>query len=173
MSLRATRFGAGRNGGQIEYGGDLPAPVTSYASAAPTTPMQSGLQVPATTVVNKSAVVQRFERRGGHRFFYSHGAVPMPPALPRPGVGVGGVESSLFQPYNVNLFDWMINASWFEAGYNGHNLGLSTRVSQLETNNTGGPGKSRSTARPLLTRVQTVERARVLVRTYQTRSAKS
>lgn len=173
MSTRSSVFGGGRPGGVIEYRGDLPAPDSTYASALPATPLASRLTVPATTNRTGSAVVDRRVRRGGHHFFYSHGAVPMPNALPGQGAAqIGGVNSSAFQPYNVALMDWQINTSWYESGYP-RNLGLSTRVPQLQTNVTGAPGKSRQQPRPLFTRVQTVERARVVVRTYQTQGAKS
>src|SRR5512147_1892368 len=118
MSFRSTLFGSGAPGGNVEYRGDLTAPITTYASAVPGMPMTSRLYVPATRNITNSAVVTRAPRRGGMRSFYSHGAVPMPNALPRPGAtGVGNVQSSAFQPYNVQLMDWQINPSWHEAGY--------------------------------------------------------
>lgn len=172
MSLRATKFGTGAPGGQIEYHGDLTPPVSSYAASAAKSPLISTLLVPASTVVSGAAVVNRQPRRGGHRFFYSHGAVPMPPALPGSGPGIGGVFSSLFQRFNIQLMDWQINTSWYESGYP-RNLAWSTRVPQLQTNVTGGPGKSQQTQRPLFTRVQTVPRATVRVRSYPTKAAKS
>lgn len=168
MSLRATKFGVGAPGGAVDYRGDLPAPVTTYAGAYRDA-ATSHLRVPASTVVSGSAVVMRAPRRNGHAFFYSHGGVPMALPLARPGVGAGGVESSQFQRTNVQLMDWQINSSWHEAGYP-RNLGLSTRVPQPTTNQTGGPGRSQMVQRPLFTRVQSVPRARVLVRAYPTRS---
>jgi len=166
-------FGGGANGGEVEYRGDLTPPVASYASAAPYSPMTSRLYTPASENVTNSAVVARMPRRGGHVFFYSHGAVRMPNALPGNGAtGPGGVNSSAFQPDNVQLMDWQINRAWAEAG-RPRNLGLSTRVPQLRTNQTGGPGKSSSVQRPLFTRVQVVPRTRAVVRTYGTRSAQS
>lgn len=171
MSRRASIFGTGTPGGAVEYRGDLTPPNTSYASALPHQPLTSRLYNPSTTATTRSAVVVRAPRRGGMRSFYSHGAVPMPNALPHPGAsGVGNVESSAFQPYNIQLMDWQINPSWYEAGYP-RNLALSTRVPQLQTNVTGGPGRSSSDQRPLFTRVQTVRRATVSVRSYPTRSA--
>lgn len=173
MSNRATIFGTGTPGGSVEYHGDITPPVTSYASSLPRTPLATRLNNPSSTNVTGSAVVARQPRRGGHMFFYSHGAVVMPNALPHPGAGgVGGVESSAFQPYNIQLMDWQINRSWYEAGYP-RNLGLSTRVPQLQTNVTGGPGRSRSVQRPLFTQVQTVPRASVRVRSYPTKGTRS
>lgn len=172
MSRRASMFGTGSSGGVVEYKGDLTPPNTSYASALPNQPLASRLYNPASTAWTRSAVVTRAPRRGGMRSFYSHGAVTMPEALPMPGAGgVGGVRSSAFQTQNVQLMDWQINPSWGEAG-RPRNLGYSTRVPQLQTNVTGGPGRSSSDQRPLFTRVQTVSRAQVSVRSYPTRSAR-
>lgn len=168
MSIRSSRMSGGRQGGTVEYFGDLVPPVTSYAGAYRDS-ITSSLVVPSSTNVTGSAVVARAPRRNGHAFFYSHGGVPMDMPLARPGVGAGGVESSRFQPINVQLMDWQINASWHEAGYP-RNLGLATRVPQPMTNRTGGPGRSEMGQRPLFTRVQNVPRARVLVRSYPTRS---
>lgn len=171
MSRRANMFGAGQPGGTVEYRGDLTPPVTSYASTLPATPLASRLSVPSTTAATRSAVVVRAPRRNGNNFFYSHGAVQMPEALPAPGArGVGAVASSAFQRDNVQLMDWQINASWGAAG-RPRNLGYSTRVPQLQTNVTGGPGKSSSTQRPLFTRVQTVQRAQAKVGRFKTRSS--
>jgi hypothetical protein len=172
MSRRATIFGAGSPGGTIDYRGDVTPPVTSYASAADRTPMLARLGLTSSTIRTRSSVVNRMDRRGGMRFFYVHGGIDMPNALPHPGPGVGGVNSSAFQPTLVQLMDWQINPRWFEAGYP-RNLGLSTRVPQLQTNITGGPGRSRQTQRPLFTKVQQVQRARGVVRTYPTRAASS
>lgn len=171
MSIRASRLMPGGNGGVVEYEGDLTPPVTTYASAAPKTPMSSRMFVPGTTALTGAPVVFRGQRRGGHRFFYSHGAVPMPPALPGPS-GVGQVRVSLFQRFNMLLADWMINAAWREAGVP-QNLGWSSKTPQLETNVTGGPGSSRQTTRPLFPKVQQVPRARARVGTYPTRGSRA
>jgi hypothetical protein len=126
---------------------------------------------PASTNRTRSAVVDRSPRRGDIAYFYVHGAVTQPNALPGQGAtGPGGVNSSGFQNQLVQLMDWQINRGWYEAGFP-RNLGLSTRVPQLQTNVTGGPGMSSSTQRPLFTKVQKVRRAGVKVNTYQTRSA--
>lgn len=165
-------FGGGAPGTPVEYRGDVKPPVESYASALRYTPLTSRLYNPQTTNRSSSAVVDRHPRRGGMLSFYVTGAVRMPDALPYPGAdGVGEVNRSAFQPYLAQLTDWHINRAWAEAG-RPRNLGLSTRVPQLETNVTGGPGRSSQDQRPLFTRVQTVERARVTVRSYPTRSAR-
>jgi hypothetical protein len=163
-------FGRGGTGGRVEYRGDVVAPVTSYASALPSSPLTSRQYNPASTNRTGSAVVDRKPRRGGHMFFYSHGAVPMPTPIREEQNSQGLVPISKFQRFNVALMDWQKNLSWYESGYP-RNLGLSTRVPQLETNQTGGPGRSSMDQRPLFTRVQTVQRSRVIVQTYRTRPA--
>lgn len=166
MSIRANLFGGGKPGGDIDYRGDVVAPVRSYAQAGASTPLISHLSTPPSTNRTRSAVVSRRERRGDIRYFYSHGAVTM--RAPLVATGPGTTPVSLFQQQNVQLMDWQINASWRETGYP-RNLGWSTRVAQLETNTTGGPGQSQQTAKPHPTRVQQVPRSRVIVRTYPTR----
>jgi len=173
MSRRASMFGGGSVGGAVEYRGDLPAPVTTYASTLPKTPLMSMSRIPQTPVRAGAPFVDRHPRRGGHTFFYSHGGVRMQNALPYQGAaGIGSVNSSEFQSYNVQLMDWQINRTWHESGYP-RNLAYSTRVPQLETNQTGGPGRSQQTQRFLYNRVQSVQRARVQVRTYATRGSRS
>ena len=164
-------FGRGGLGGRVEYKGDLVAPVTSYASALPNSPLTSRRYNPPSTNRTRAAVVARAPRRGGHMFFYSHGAVPMPTPIDERGPGSQGtVPISQFQRYNVALMDWQKNLTWYESGYP-RNLGLSTRVPQLQTNVTGGPGRSGMDQRPLFTKVQQVSRARVKVQAYQTTPA--
>lgn len=168
MSLRASKFGSGGVGGQVEYPGDLTPPTRSYAASAPSTPLMSRLFNPPSINRTRSAVVNRQERRGGMQYFYSHGAIPMPVPAATRATGPGQVPSSAFQRMNNALVMWDINPAWGEAGYP-QNQGWSTRVPQLETNITGGPGTSQQTARPEYTRVQAVPRSRVTVRTYPTR----
>lgn len=171
MTSRATIFGTGAPGGAVEYRGDLPAPNQTYAGVLDNTPLISRLRQVASTAWTRSAIVNRAPRRGGIRSFYVHGGVVMPNGLPNPGPESGNVNISAFQRVLVQLMDWQINPSWFEAGYP-RNLGFSTRVSQLETNQTGGPGKSSSDQRPLFTKVQTVPRARAVTPRFGTRSAR-
>lgn len=172
MSRRASIFGTGAPGGAVEYRGDLTPPVASYASSAAASPMFSRLRIPSSLATIGSMVVNRTPRNVGIRSFYVHGAVDMVQAMPYPAsAGVGGVTSSAFQRKLVQLMDWQINPGWAEAG-RPRNLGLSTRVPQLQTNVTGGPGRSSQDQRPLFNRVQTVQRANVVVKAYPTRGAR-
>jgi hypothetical protein len=174
MSYRATPFSTGRPGGVIEYRGDLEPPVTSYASATTQSPLTSRQRIPAASAWSGSAIVTRGLRRGGRgkgtEYFYSHGGYRMPVRVPTPGSS--GVPSTRFQQVNVQLFDWVIVPSLYEAGYP-RNLGLSSKVPQPNTNVTGGPGKSAMDQRPLFTKVQTVARAKAIVQAYATRGTKS
>jgi len=163
---------SGRYAGLVSYQGDLVPPVTSYASAAPYTPMVSVNYTPPTTAWTQSAVVNRVPRRGGLRYFYSHGAIRMPAwRVPYPGGADGRVNSSAFQPDLVQLDTWSQHDRWFEAGYP-RNLGYSFRVPQLKTQVTGGQGPGRMAQRPLFPRVQRVPRYSTTAPTYATRSAK-
>lgn len=170
MVQRTTLRGNAMPGGKIEYRGDLPAPVTTYAASLSDSTVASNLQVPASTNRTWAPVVNRVPRRK-IRAFYVHGAEIQPNALPYPGAsGVGSVESSKFQKQLVILTDWHINPAWYEAGYP-RNLGLSTRVPQLQTQVTGGGGPGKMAQRPLFTRVQTVGRATATVKTFPTKAA--
>ena len=172
MVYRTTRLGNGMPGGAIEYRGDLPAPVTTYAASLSDSNLAANLMVPAATNRTWAPVVCRVPRNR-IKAFYVHGAETQPNALPYPGAaGVGEVNRSAFQDQLVLLTDWHINPGWYEAGYP-RNLGLSTRVPQLVTQVTGGSGPGRSQPRPLFTRVQTVGRASATVKTYPTKGAKS
>lgn len=157
----------GRHAGLVSYEGDLPSPVTTYASAAPYTPMVSVNVTPPSTAFTRSAVVHRIPRRRGIRYFYGHGSTPMP----SPGVRASNrVESSMFQPIQTKLVNWTQNDAWFEGGYP-RNLGYSFRTPQLQTQTTGGPGPGMMAARPLFPRVQKVRRYSTYAPTYNTRSA--
>lgn len=157
--------------GNVSWEGDLPAPVTTYASAQANLPMRTRLLVPPSTNRSGAPVVNRVPRRNGQKFFYSHGGIEMPSRLvPRPGAG--GVFSSAFQTMLIQLHDWMINGAWFAAGYP-RNLGYSWRNGQIDTNATGGPGKGQMQQTPVFTRIQTVRRATVNPPRYNTKAAKS
>lgn len=166
MSVRASIFGTGAPGGNVDYRGDVPAPVTSYASAAANTPLIARLNVPPSTNKTKSAVVSRHDTRGDIRFFYSHGAVTM--RAPLAAIGPGTTPISQVQQRNIQLMDWQINGSWAQTGYP-RNFGWSTRVPQLTTNVTGGPGPADMNVKPHYARVQAVPRSRVIVRSYPTK----
>jgi len=164
---------AGRYANLVSYEGDIAPPITGYASTAPYTPMVSRLTVPATSAWTRSSVVNRVPRRGGLRYFYSHGGTDMPAVrVPYPGGADGRVHSSMFQRTLVTLHDWSQHNRWFEAGYP-RNLGWSFRVSQLKTQRTGGSGPGAMAQRPLFPRVQRVPRYTSVAPSYVTRSAKT
>lgn len=161
---------SGRYAGLVSYEGDLPAPVTSYASNQRTSPVTSVNITPATTAWTQSSVVNRIPRRDGIRYSYGYGTTKMP--VPYPSGGNRGVNSSEFQPRNGQLVAYSQNDAWYAAGYPS-NLGLTFRVPQLKTQVTGGSGPGWMAARPLFTRVQTVRRYSTYAPTYKTKSAPS
>ncbi len=154
--------------GQITWEGDLVPPVTSYSASLRASPMMTSLQVPASTNRYRSAVVDRHRRLTGLRFWYAHGAVWMSNTNPRPASN--GVQSTAFQRFWVNLFDWTQNLSWYSAGYP-RNTGLTFRMPQPETNKTGGPSDGRMQPAPVFTRVQRVPRYSAVPRSYPTTSS--
>lgn len=170
MSFRMRMSGgvgipSGQYAGLLSYEGDIPAPVTTYASAAPYTPLVSANVTPATTAWTRAAVVMRVPRRRGLRYFYNYGSTPMP----APGCRASNrVESSLFQPIKTQLVDWTQNDAWFEGGYP-RNLGFTFRVPQLKTQVTGGAGPGAMAQRPLFPRVQRVPRYSTYIPQYPTR----
>jgi hypothetical protein len=167
---KLTPAGGPPNAGEITYRGDLPAPVTTYASAQANLPMRTRLTVPAGTNRTGAPVVNRVPRRNGLRYFYSHGGIRMPfGGVPRPGAG--GVTSSAFQQILVQLHDWVTNRNWYEGGYP-QNLGLSFRAQQLVTKATGGPTSAAMETKPVFAKVQTVRRYSVTPPRYPTRSAR-
>lgn len=161
---------AGRYAGLVAYEGDIPAPVTSYASAARYTPLVSVNVVPGSSAWTKSAVVNRVPRRNGLRYFYSHGGTDMPIGIPYPGGADGRVSSSSFQRTLVTLHDWSQNDAWYICYP--RNLGWSFRTPQLKTQVTGSAAPGTMAQRPLFPRVQRVPRASVVPPSYQTRSAR-
>lgn len=160
----------GKRAGLVSYEGDLPSPVTSYASNQRTSPVTSVNIVPATNAWTASSVVNRIPRRKGLRYSYGYGTVDMP--APYPSGGNRGVNSSSFQRYNSQLTAYSQNDAWFEAGYPS-NLGLTFKVPQLQTQKTGGSGPGQMASRPLFTRVQRVRRYTTLTPQYKTQAAKS
>lgn len=154
---------------KIVWEGDLPAPITTYASSQRNSPLFSQNQVQRSSNRTGSMVVNRRPRRNGLRYWYSHGGIVMPaPQVPTPGAG--GVRQSVYQNILVQLHDWSQNLALFAAGYP-RNLGYSTRVPQLVTKASGGPTDATMDARPLFPRVQRVRRYSVTTPTYNTRSA--
>jgi hypothetical protein len=149
---------------------DQPPPITTYASGVQNNSLLSQNHVPATSNRTNSAVVNRRPRRNGLRYFYGHGGLVMP-FRAIPSVGTGGVQNSFYQTILVQLHDWSQNLSWFAAGYP-RNLGYSTRVSQLNTNVTGGSTNAAMNQRPLFPKVQRVPRYSVRPNVYQTKSSK-
>ncbi len=154
------------------YHAELDPPATSYTHA--TSPVHSTDVVPGLGHAYEAPVVDARFHREGIDYAYSHGSRGTPVAQ-RTTVP----ESSKYQPSNVNLFDYVINRGWYicypaaSVMLGGmRNQGLSERVPQLVTRNTGGPGtdRTRMTSKPFYTKVQNVPRYSTLPQNYDTTS---
>lgn len=157
------------------YHATLEPPATSYVDTD--TPLKS--QQPALAsrpTQNASLVDSRFHREG-LVYSYSHGSRPS--GIPQQAQAP---QTSKYQPTNTNLFDYVTNLGWYicypaaSVMLGGlHNLGLSERVPQLVTRNTGGPGtdRTRMLGKPQYTKVQNVPRYSTLPQNYNTTSANS
>ena len=109
---------------------------------------------------------------GGHRME----SMPIPQMYNSP-------PSSKYQEWFAGpIVNYVINLFLYRAGYpaatvmNGgrHNLALSTRVDQLVTRTSGGPGKAQmTTSQRRFNRVQQVPRYSTMPRSYPTQSAES
>jgi hypothetical protein len=154
--------------------GEMPMPATSYATSA--TALQS-LEIVPSIAENSAnaAVVNRANRRNGMMASagYDERELDVPQMYNSP-------YSSKFQSYQIGpIFNWFINQCLYRAGYpaatvmNGgrHNLALSTRVDQLVTRSSGGPGPAAMTAQPRFNAVQKIPRFSTRPKSYPTQSA--
>jgi hypothetical protein len=155
-----------------EFYGNMPMPATQYATSV--TALQSLDITPAVrTIASNASVVDRHLRRNG--LVYTAGRQSdknTPPQIPRP------VLSSVFQKWLIGpQVNYILNNDWYIAYpaatvmFGGdHNLALSTRVDQLTTRTTGGPGPSQMGAAPRFKRVQQVPRYSTIPPMYPTQS---
>lgn len=156
--------------------GELPVPATDYATSA--TALKSLEVVPSTpTVASNASVVSRVDKMTGYtatagRQNYE---TPTPPMYK--------------SPYSSKCQDWLmgpqvnyvLNLFLYRCGYpaasvmNGglHNLALSTRVDQLVTRQTGGPGPAAMLPAPRFGMVQKIPRFSTMPKTFPTQSAQA
>ena len=154
--------------------GEMPMPATAYEMS--TAAIHSKDVVPSVVPNSaNAAIVRRGNRRNG--YFATDGTndriSPCPPMYESP-------YSSKFQELLIGpIVNYVQNACLYRAGYpaasvmNGglHNLALSTRVDQLVTRQTGGPGPAAMTPYPRFNRVQNVPRYATMPKSYPTESA--
>lgn len=153
--------------------GQMPIPATAFATSSSAL-RSSDVQPSVKTVASNASVVNRRNRRNGIVSIGGyHAETETTPQMLKP------VESSTFQPYLIGpQVDWTLNRGWYivypaaTVMLGGQrNLALSTRVDQLPTRTTGGPGAAAMTPAPRFKSVQTVPRYSTMPSTYPTSSA--
>ena len=154
-----------------EYG-QMPVPATQFATSV--TALQSLETMPSVnTVASNASVVDRHLRRNG--IVYTAGRQSRVAGTPqrRQDVSSSAFQKWLLGPqvnYILNL-DWYIAYPAATVMFGGdHNLALSTRVDQLQTRTTGGPGPSAMTPYPRFKAVQQVPRYSTMPPMYPTQS---
>lgn len=156
--------------------GEMPVPATSYVTS--TTALKSLEVVPSLpTARSNASVVDRHDKMTGYtatggRQNYE---TTVPPMYDSP-------YSSKFQSWLMGPHvNYILNGFLYRAGYpaatvmNGgrHNLALSTRVDQLVTRTTGGPGPARMNSQPRFNAVQNIPRYSTMPKAYPTQGAQS
>jgi hypothetical protein len=168
----------GMNAGQASsvyqgFYGELPMPATSFVTS--TTAVKSVDIVPSVGATTDAAIVDRSNRMNG--YLATGGFSERDTGIPQM---YNSPYSSKFQPLTVGwIVNYVINACLYRAGYpaatvmNGgrRNMALSTRVDQLVTRSSGGPGPAQMTSAPKFKRVQTVPRFSTMPQAYPTQGA--
>lgn len=152
--------------------GQMPIPATAYALSD--TPLRSLDDQPSVvTVASNASVVDRHNRRKG--LDYTGGRLSRKAGTPQM---LDPVFSSQYQPWLFGpQVNFVINEGWYIAYpaasvmFGGlRNQGLSTKVSQLPTRTTGGPGPGAMSPAPRFKAVQTVPRYSTMPPMYNTQS---
>jgi|SRR5215475_11964655 len=154
--------------------GQMPVPATQFATAV--TALASLEDQPSVnTAQSNASVVSRANRRNG---IVSTGGLQLldntTPQINKP------VESSKFQAQLIGPHvNYVLNAGWYIAYpaatvMNGgrRNQALSTRVDQLVTRTSGGPGPATMRQAPRFKAVQTVPRYSTMPPSYPTASTR-
>jgi hypothetical protein len=155
-----------------DFYGQMPVPAPQMATSV--TALSSLEVTPSVrTIASNATVVDRHWRRNG--LVYTAGrqsSKGTAPQQPRP------VRSSNFSKWLIGpQVNYIMNDDWYIAYpaatvmFGGdRNLGLSTRVDQLPTRTSGGPGPATMRPAPRFTRVQQVPRYSVIPPQYPTQS---
>lgn len=174
------KFAAQANASLDVYNAQMEPPATAYVLAS--SPLMSNLAAPKSKVWTWAPFVSHRWRRNGHRFAWSWGGIDMYrfTGPPKSGPSSGQVNSTAFQKTLVQLHDWQTNDNWYICYPaatvmfgSEHNLGLSFRTQQLDTQITGGSWPARMTPRNRYTKVQRVPRYNSTPQAYQTKGARS
>lgn len=159
------------------YNASMNPPATSYAGVS--SRLSSSLRVPADKAWTGAPFVSHRWIRSGLRYMLSWGGINMGQYTgpPRSGPDSGTVNSTEFQTTLVQLHDWQTNDRWYicypAASVmfgSQHNLGLSFRTPQLQTQTTGASWPARMGPRNRYTRVQRVPRYNATPKSYDTKS---
>lgn len=175
---RTSAFRSGAESGQEAstvysgFYGEMPIPATAYAMSD--TQLRSlDIQPSVRTVSSNASVVDRRNRRNG--LDYTGGRQSRKDRTPQM---LDPVYSSEFQKWLIGpQVNFVINEDWYIAYpaatvmFGGmRNQGLSTKVDQLPTRTTGGPGPGAMLPAPRFKAVQTVPRYSTMPPMYNTES---
>lgn len=153
--------------------GSMPMPATQFATTV--TALTSLDVVPSVrTIASNASVVDRHWRRNG--IVYTAGRQSARVKQPQQNKPV---TSSHFQQWLIGpQVDYILDNDWYIAYpaatvmFGGdRNLALSTRVDQLPTRTTGGPGPAAMGPAPRFKKVQQVPRYSTIPAQYPTQSA--
>jgi hypothetical protein len=146
--------------------GEMPVPATHYATAV--TAMRSIEVTPSVAVTSNKGIGQRgYIMKGYHPTEGRQSYEETPPPMNKP------VYSSKFQDWLVGpIVNYVLNGFLYRAagGYP-MNLGLSTRVDQLATRSTGGPGPASMLPAPRFRRAPVVPKYSTAPQTYPLESS--
>lgn len=181
-------YAARANASLDVYNAEMEPPATSYVTS--TSPMSGRYAPPVIAPKVNAPFVSHKPRMNGLIFNWAWGGNDMgamTKSLPGVSGGLNGyVRSTNFQTTLVQLHDWQTNANWYIA-WNGTGAGMfqhqkqerysypSFRVSQIQTNVTGGVGQPsmRMNRAPRFTSVQAIRKYTAQPSYYNTRSSKS
>jgi hypothetical protein len=155
-----------------QFYGEMPVPATQFATSV--TALSSLEVIPSVrTVMANASVVTRRDRRNGLQYIAGRQSRRNQlPQQPTP------VRSSRFEKWLIGpQVNYVLNDDWYIAYpaatvmFGGdHNLALSTKVDQLPTRTSGGPGPATMTAAPWLRKVQAIPRYSTMPPFYNTQT---
>ena len=155
-----------------QFYGEMPVPATQFATSV--TALQSLEVTPSVrTVASNASVVQRRLRRNGLQYIAGrHSRKNDLPQMNNP------VRSSRFEKWLIGpQVNYVLNDDWYIAYpaatvmFGGdHNIALSTKVDQLPTRTSGGPGPATMRPAPWFRKVQAVPRYSTMPNFYNTQT---
>jgi hypothetical protein len=153
---------------------EMPMPATHFVTA--TTALASLDVTPSVNVLTNAGIVDRSDKMTG--YYPTGGKQAYSTTIP---AMYDSPYSSKFQPWLIGpIVNYIKNAFLYRAGYPAasvmlggmHNLALSTRVDQLVTRSSGGPGPAAmTTSQRRFGKVQNVPRYSTAPQAYPTMAA--